>query len=487
MNKTFFWKKIKKCKSDLINFFSEKNYYYFFYFKFFYYVFFLSLFSLTWYFFFISFFDFSNISFLIVLYPYIFFIKKVINYSSPYIFFVSYQKLLNIIEDKKFSTNEKVFYIKKWKKKEITNFEGSEFVDVKITFLVDDISFKNKPKEKEFVIFTNIPKIFISNIQEKQILNNISFDLEFNKFQKKFDFFSGIYYLFFLIIIILGFFNTFKNFYSDVDLNIIYSEDVKKNISDIKGYKKVKEEMTLMVNYIKRYKKKPFKSIIFYGPPGTGKTTFAKALAKSISHSFVATNGIKLSNNAIITEIVGKNFSSLKILKLMSKVSKIASKDNNIGILIIDEYDKISNRNLVGEELLEVLESVDEKNSFENVLLILTTNHIDNFIKSVLRQGRIEKHIELDYPEKEDLEEIISHYLETTNKISELNASEKKKIKEWYVDRVKGNFGRERFTGSDIKSTFEKIDFYSSELQDNNYHSYVTILLKQITEIETNK
>lgn len=133
------------------------------------------------------------------------------------------------------------------------------------------------------------------------------------------------------------------------------------------------------------------KGIIFYGKPGNGKTL----LLREFSNSFEAPTFV----------IEGKMENARK------EISNIFDKARNekFAIILIDELDLLVNgHNDVVRTLQQELDGINQKGK---ILVLAACNKMDDIPKPLLRSGRLEKHIYIDYPNVEERVAIFNHFL----------------------------------------------------------------------------
>ncbi len=195
----------------------------------------------------------------------------------------------------------------------------------------------------------------------------------------------------------------------DIDRDIGGYEDVKKtlkeNILDIidkmdsfanrENIEKIKE----LENIIPR-------GIIFYGPPGTGKTLFAKAIATAI--------------NGTIYVISGPEIKSMWYGETEANLRKIfyLARKNAPSVIVFDELDSIASKRESGNTesradhslVNQLLTELDGFRKDELVIFVGTTNFIESIDPAILRPGRVELQIKVNYPDREARRKIINIY-----------------------------------------------------------------------------
>ena len=125
---------------------------------------------------------------------------------------------------------------------------------------------------------------------------------------------------------------------------------------------------------------------MLYGPPGTGKTSFLLAIAGQLNLSICTLN---LSGNELDDE-------------RLNKVLEIAPKN---AVILLDDVDAIFvERTSVGQNregrkvsFSGLLNAIDGVRSQEGRILFMTTNHIEKLDPALLRPGRADVHVKLDY------------------------------------------------------------------------------------------
>lgn len=143
---------------------------------------------------------------------------------------------------------------------------------------------------------------------------------------------------------------------------------------------------------------------VFHGPPGTGKTHFARILAAESDATFYRVRGPE-----IVTKWVGETEEILRAL------FEDAS-ENEPSIIFFDEIDSLGGErgsgqnqqfgNRVVAQLLALLDGVDQ--ATEGLLVIGSTNRLDDIDDALLRPGRLNWKVEFVKPNFEDRTEIFN-------------------------------------------------------------------------------
>lgn len=176
-----------------------------------------------------------------------------------------------------------------------------------------------------------------------------------------------------------------------------------------KALEELKEVVELPLKHPEQFKNlgiKPYKGVLIYGPPGVGKTLIAKAIAGETGATF-----IKISGADLVQKYIGEGS------KLVSKIFEIARKKAPT-IIFIDEIDAIGGKRVydstgaqdeIARTLTQLLTEIDGFNSVvDGIFIIGATNLPVNLDPALLRSGRLERHIKIGFPTKEDRAKIFS-------------------------------------------------------------------------------
>jgi len=192
----------------------------------------------------------------------------------------------------------------------------------------------------------------------------------------------------------------------------IPEDDTEKiTLDDIGGYYQVKKELYELLeiqlkysNLMEQMKIPPIRGILLYGPPGVGKTMMAKALAKTLNVKLIMLSG---------AEILYKGYEGA--VNAVKEVFNRA-RENKPAILLLDELDAIAPRreNLKSETskvVNQLLTEMDGIRSLKEVVVIGTTNRIEDIDPALKRPGRFDRIIYMPLPNKEEREDILQKYI----------------------------------------------------------------------------
>ena len=184
----------------------------------------------------------------------------------------------------------------------------------------------------------------------------------------------------------------------------------KTTFADVAGANEEKEEMSEIVQFLKDPKKfnelgaRIPKGVLLVGPPGTGKTLLARAVAGEAGVPFFS-----ISGSDFVEMFVGVGAS--RVRDLFDQAKK-----NAPAIIFIDEIDAVGRQRGAGlggghdereQTLNQLLVEMDGFGANEGVIIIAATNRPDILDRALLRPGRFDRQIMVNYPDVKGREEIL--------------------------------------------------------------------------------
>ncbi|HIS75656.1 MAG TPA: ATP-dependent zinc metalloprotease FtsH [Candidatus Merdivicinus excrementipullorum] len=184
----------------------------------------------------------------------------------------------------------------------------------------------------------------------------------------------------------------------------------KTTFAEVAGADEEKEELAEIVEFLKNPKKfnelgaRIPKGVLLVGPPGTGKTLLARAVAGEAGVPFFS-----ISGSDFVEMFVGVGASRVRDLFEQAK-------KNSPSIIFIDEIDAVGRHRGAGlggghdereQTLNQLLVEMDGFGANEGVIVIAATNRRDILDPALLRPGRFDRQVIVNYPDVKGREEIL--------------------------------------------------------------------------------
>ncbi len=186
-------------------------------------------------------------------------------------------------------------------------------------------------------------------------------------------------------------------------------EKRKTTFADVAGADEEKEELREIVDFLRSPKKfkelgaRVPKGVLLVGPPGTGKTLLARAVAGEAGVPFFS-----ISGSDFVEMYVGVGASVSGFVRPGEKSSPC--------IIFIDEIDAVGRQRGAGlggghdereQTLNQLLVEMDGFGANEGVIMIAATNRPDILDPALMRPGRFDRQIVVNYPDIKGREEIL--------------------------------------------------------------------------------
>ncbi len=176
--------------------------------------------------------------------------------------------------------------------------------------------------------------------------------------------------------------------------HVIINDITKKQlIDDIQDFEKSKDIYKKMgIDHKRGY--------LFHGAPGGGKTSLAFAMAHLTNRNIFILNLSSLSNDMALA----------RCFKYLEQNS----------ILLIEDIDAAFVKRNDGEQISfsMLLNCLDGAMSKEDIITVITTNHVEKLDPALIRAGRIDLKLEIQYPSHIEVAEFLKNfYSEKSNSI----------------------------------------------------------------------
>ena len=183
----------------------------------------------------------------------------------------------------------------------------------------------------------------------------------------------------------------------------ITEERPATRFSDVAGLEESKEELAEIVSFLSdptpflKVGARPAKGVLLIGPPGCGKTLLARAVAGEAEVPFYYTSG-----SEFVELFVGVGASRVRSLfkKAMS---------DGPSLIFLDEIDAVGRQRGAGlggghdereQTLNQILVEMDGFEPHEGLIVIAATNRPDILDPALLRSGRFDRKVLVDFPDK---------------------------------------------------------------------------------------
>ena len=186
--------------------------------------------------------------------------------------------------------------------------------------------------------------------------------------------------------------------------------DTHITFKDVAGADEEKEELAEIVEFLRDSSRfvelgaRIPKGVLLVGPPGTGKTLLAKAVAGEAKVPFFS-----ISGSDFVEMFVGVGASRVRDLFEQAK-------KNAPSIIFIDEIDAVGRHRGAGlggghdereQTLNQLLVEMDGFGANEGIIIIAATNRPDILDPALLRPGRFDRQVVVNYPDAKGREDIL--------------------------------------------------------------------------------
>ncbi|MBN1290669.1 MAG: ATP-dependent zinc metalloprotease FtsH [Candidatus Latescibacteria bacterium] len=231
----------------------------------------------------------------------------------------------------------------------------------------------------------------------------------------------------------------------------------KVTFADVAGVDEAKVELQEVIEFLKdpgkfqRLGGKIPKGALLIGPPGTGKTLLARAVAGEAEVPFFS-----MSGSDFVEMFVGVGASRVRDLFEQGKSSAPC-------IIFIDEIDAVGRQRGAGiggghdereQTLNQLLVEMDGFESNEGVILLAATNRPDVLDPALLRPGRFDRQIVVDWPDVKAREMILKVHMKNIKVDSK-------------VDMASIAKGTPGMTGADLANVVNEAALLAARLDRN--------------------
>jgi hypothetical protein len=232
--------------------------------------------------------------------------------------------------------------------------------------------------------------------------------------------------------------NHIENLYFNDSINYYFNSDGETKVLGGIGNKKfehiflndnliefIKTDLDNFINNRNRYKQlgvKYKRTYLFYGPAGTGKSSLSTAIANHTKRNILNINLSKeMTDSTLIKIIAGRPDNCIILFEDIDCLFNNLKREEHTE----DKKDKKEdNCKITLSCLLNIL---DGSYTPDNIIFILTTNHIDKLDDAIRRDGRTDLKVQINKPNPDTINKYIDYIskvggkkvdIDTTNDIS---------------------------------------------------------------------
>jgi hypothetical protein len=180
-----------------------------------------------------------------------------------------------------------------------------------------------------------------------------------------------------------------------------HTERLKKDITRLKD-----------IEYYKRTGLKRKKGYLFFGEPGCGKTSTVMAMANFDKRHVVEVPLTRIKKNREIEDIINMKFNNMKkdrVILLFDEIDrafkKLKENDDKVEVNTINTKSSIDDEFNLGT----FLSRLDGIGNYEGMIMVATTNNIDNLDPALYRELRLTP-IKFNFCRKEDIKKMIENF-----------------------------------------------------------------------------
>jgi cell division protease FtsH len=190
----------------------------------------------------------------------------------------------------------------------------------------------------------------------------------------------------------------------------------KKTFADVAGCDEAIEKLLRVRKWLRQsfwfnlFGAKIPKGILLLGPPGTGKTLLARALAGETDANFFS-----ISASEFVEMYVGVG--ARRVRDIFDKAKAARKKTGKPSIIFIDELDAVGKKRTSrggggdserDQTLNQILTCMQGFKPSSGILVVAATNLAETLDPALLRPGRFDYHVSVDYPDIQGREKIFA-------------------------------------------------------------------------------
>lgn len=256
----------------------------------------------------------------------------------------------------------------------------------------------------------------------------------------------------------------------------------RKNFSSVIGYDELKTKIRRQVEYItasterkkeyRRFEIEPSTGILLYGPPGNAKTLLAEASAGEFGFYF-----FKIISQDFVSSFPEQQIK--RLTEIFDGAEKFSKMTDAPGVLLFfDEFDSLAGTSVLNPSVRGTLLTciADMKRKESKVLFMAATNFLRRIDEAVKRPGRLDEHLYMDNPSKDDGISLLRQFFKDDERIvAPLGEEVVKKIYEDLTKEVQENPEKRRQIMEELFGSADMFEVLENAKQD--------VLLKKLKDL----
>ena len=164
--------------------------------------------------------------------------------------------------------------------------------------------------------------------------------------------------------------------------------------------------------------------IVLYGPPGTGKTSLSRFIADETKRHLASIDIGDISSAVFTSDIKAlSNNNALVSIQDFDANPAFHKRESGKDLVLNSEAINVINQNANGSQqglnISSVLNTLQGDVPLDDVVIVMTTNHIEKIDPAILRKGRVDLLIEVGALHFDEVKEFWEFYYETTEPLPE--------------------------------------------------------------------
>ena len=200
----------------------------------------------------------------------------------------------------------------------------------------------------------------------------------------------------------------------------------------------------------------PYKRIyMLEGPPGSGKTTLIKAIASELDYNI---NFLNFTDNL-------DDQSLMRALKKIKKSTLLVIED--VDCLFVNRKNSSDSKKKHRVSFSGLLNALDGISNIDNLIIFMTTNHINLLDEAFVRPGRVDYIITFDYADSDQIFKITKKFLPN--------------LEDDFINRFIKKIGTKKVSMASLQQFLMKVKFSKNNKEDDLLNVKDLVFQKNLT------